>query len=94
MKQSFITIILLSILSACSTKRSKVIETYPDGKKKIELIYKQEEDIEGDKLINGQERLYYSLGNLAQTDDYLNGKLNGEEIWYHPNGKICMFTKV
>jgi hypothetical protein len=94
MKQSFITTIILTFLSACSTERNKVVETYPDGKKKVEFVYKEEDDVRGNTLINGQKRRYDSLGNLAQTDNYLKGVLNGEEIWYYPNGKIWMFTKV
>jgi len=94
MKQSFIFVTISIFLFACSTKRSKVVETYTDGKKKVEFIYKSNNDVDGSKLINGQKLLYDSLGNLAQTDDYLNGRLNGEEKWYYSNGKIWMITKV
>ena len=94
MKQSFITAFLLSILFACSSKRSKVIETYPDGKKKVEFVYKQDDDVKGNTLINGKKLLYDSSGKLAQSDDYLGGRLNGEEIWYYPNGKIWMMTRL
>jgi hypothetical protein len=49
MKQSFITTILLTFLFACAAKRNKVVETYPDGKKKVEFVYKQEDDVIGNK---------------------------------------------
>ena len=93
-KQSFVLIFPMMIIFACSSEHSSVIETYPDGKKKIEFVYKSKKDIKGNTLINGKRLLYDSLGNLAQSDDYLDGRLNGEEIWYYPNGKVWMMTKV
>lgn len=92
MKQVVILSCLLAILFACSSRHSKIIESYPDGKKKNEFVYKKEGDIIGDSLVNGQLLLFDSLGNLAQTDDYSGGKLNGKEIWYYPDGKIWRLT--
>lgn len=87
-------VVLFAAIYSCSSKRSTIIESYPNGKKKIEIIYNNKNDVRGNSLINGQKLLYDSLGNLAQTDDYADGKLNGEEIWYYPNGKVWMITKV
>lgn len=92
MKHSLIIAFFLTMLFACSSRHNKIIESYPDGKKKSEFIYRKEGDIIGDSLINGQLSLFDSLGNLAQTDDYAGGKLNGKEIWYYPDGKIWRLT--
>jgi hypothetical protein len=92
MKHPLVISFFLTILIACSSRQSKIIEFYPNGKKKNEFVYKKENDIIGDSIINGQLLLFDSLGNLAQSDDYSGGKLNGKEIWYHPNGKIWRLT--
>jgi antitoxin component YwqK of YwqJK toxin-antitoxin module len=94
MRLYFLITILLIIHSGCSSNYSSIVESYPNGMKKIEFLYKKENDIKNNILINGQKLLYDSLGNLAQKDDYLGGKLNGEEVWYYPNANIWMITKV
>lgn len=94
MKLIFSLLFLFTTIYSCQSNYSKIIESYPNGMKKLEINYKSKKDIKGDSLINGKKLLFDSLGNLAQTDDYSNGKLNGEEIWYYPTGRVWKITKL
>ena len=49
MKQSFTIAIIMTLLFACSSEHSTVIETYPNGEKRVEFIYKNKDDVKGNK---------------------------------------------
>jgi antitoxin component YwqK of YwqJK toxin-antitoxin module len=62
-----------------------IISYRPNGAKESEYQYVN------DKL-NGLAKDYDSLGNIVRTTEYIDGKVNGLSILYHPNGKIKLLA--
>ena len=87
-------LLFIILISSCQNQNRKIIEFYADGKPKFVYVFSKKSDVYRDKLINGKELGYDSLGNLIREIDYVNGKLNGKEMIYYPNGHIKSITTV
>lgn len=58
----------------------KITNYRPDGTKQSRYRYKNNN-------IDGIATRYDSTGNIARMTEYVDGKINGKEIFYYPNGK-------
>jgi len=57
-----------------------VIQYFPDGSKKSQATYNEKENI------IGTQTFYYPSGRVMETDEYVDGDMQGYSIGYYPNG--------
>jgi antitoxin component YwqK of YwqJK toxin-antitoxin module len=64
-----------------STYDCRIINLWPNGSMKSRYEYRN-------NTISGIAEDYDSTGHLKGSRNYINGKINGKEITYFPNGRI------
>lgn len=65
-----------------SCQNSEIVEKYPNGSKKMEYIY-----TDNDRR-NWRQRNYYETGQLAFEIEHKDGQKHGREVVYYESGKI------
>ncbi len=80
---------LFFLLLGCESESKKVIETYSNGKPKIEHIYPNKND-----TTSYTYQVYYLNGNLKYSGKVKKGKYVDEKKAYYSDGKIERIEKL
>ena len=83
-----IAYLCILILSACAPPAIRVIDRFPNNEKKTVEWVKER----GTSAIVIKRVVFYNNGQTFSEVAFSNGRMHGDFIQYHPNGKIV--TKV
>lgn len=81
--RSFSSMLFLTFLLSCKTEHRKTIDTYINGKPKIEYLYADKSDTSNYTIIE-----YYVNGQISFTATVENKKFVGVKINYFENGNL------
>jgi antitoxin component YwqK of YwqJK toxin-antitoxin module len=81
MRRPALLLVMAAAAIAGPPKDGKHVETWPDGKAKLEAHYK-------DGKLHGRLRRWHPNGQLAAQEDYERGEWEGRRAAWHENGQV------
>ncbi|MEO8068662.1 MAG: hypothetical protein ABI599_13285 [Flavobacteriales bacterium] len=81
LKNRYLSLSLLLLLAACSTKKFTA-SSHPNGKPEV-VIYMKGDGEEAEKVM---EKVYYPTGRLEYVGRFQNGVEHGEWVYYYEDG--------
>jgi antitoxin component YwqK of YwqJK toxin-antitoxin module len=81
---TFLLILILGLLAACSREHKVVEESYPDGSPKRVIIYLGK----GENREMIRETTFYPNKQMQMDGAYKNSKRDGKWMYWYENGKV------